>query len=337
MVRNWRRTVLGLGAVLLTVGALVSCGTEDDHSPTQLDAVEFTAPTPPPQNAPPDPTDFSVEMQFSNAKPVSPTSYSYSRCPFPDGDRCLGADAAWQSQDGSKFEWIQTALFGITPGAAPISITMKDNKNSPCVRVLQQDQWRDLTADNGVFTYPVGYPDSPIHLSVIPSDCKGKFDAARALAVWVSPRAWSAPPADAIVCDLKDGPAYQDQDWTQGDCTINKPKWRFSKDGKSILFSGTLWDMLDKPQKTIFVNVDEKLSLYTPLTNEYVQYKIHDVATVCVGRLLAAHGGLAMGEGGNGGRGGSGDLIDSFASARHGGIEPMMSRDIYLSVHPVGG
>ncbi|HEY5148477.1 MAG TPA: hypothetical protein VIJ23_01365 [Mycobacterium sp.] len=52
--------------------------------------------------------------------------------------------------------------------------------------------------------------------------------------------------------------------------------WRFTTDRSAILFTGTIWDMLDKPQKNIFINVDEPLSLYAPLTNEYVEYSVQD-------------------------------------------------------------
>ncbi len=69
-------------------------------------------------------------MQFQGGADVPPTSYSYSRCPYSDGDKCLGAAENWQSQDRSQFDWVQTAQFGIDAGSQPTSITLKDSKGA---------------------------------------------------------------------------------------------------------------------------------------------------------------------------------------------------------------
>lgn len=263
--------------ILLFVGMTTACGRSDEGVSTRPDATEFSAPAPPPKD-PSDPLDFEVRMQFQGGADVAPTSYSYSRCPYSDADKCLGAAENWQSQDRAQFDWVQTAQFGIDAGSLPTSITLKDSKGTRCVRALQRDQVTDLAPSGGQFTYGVSYPDKPEHITFIPNDCSGKFESGRAVAVWISPRNWSNPPSDAVICDLKNAnpPIDYGAGWSDGDCTINKPMWRFNKNRSAILFTGTIWDMLDKPQKNIFINVEEGLSLYAPLTNEYVEYSIQD-------------------------------------------------------------
>ena len=191
--------------ILLLVGVTTSCGRSDESVSTRLDATEFSAPAPPPKDAPPDPLDFEVRMQFQGGADVAPTSYSYSRCPFNDDwDKCLGAADNWQSQDRSQFDWVQTAQFGIDSGSLPTSITLKDSKGARCVRAFQRDQVKDLEPSGGQFTYPVSYPDKPEHITFIPHDCNGTFESGRAVTVWISPRNWSNRPPDAVICDLKD-------------------------------------------------------------------------------------------------------------------------------------
>lgn len=277
-------------------GFATSCAQPAQNPVNQPGPSAFGTPPPPPVGSPADATDFDVQLHFGDGASVKPTSYSYSRCPYTDGGaRCLGDDDTWRSQDNAQFDWVQTAQFAISPGATPKFITVTDSKGSPCVRVLQRDQFKDIKTDGSEPYDQIAFPDKPIHLTLIPFDCTSfVFDSHRALAVWISPHAWTAPPADAIRCDLKTGPAYGQQDWSDGDCIINKPQWRFSRDGSAIRYTGTIWDMLDKPQKTIFVDLDEGLSLYAPLTNEYVEYGVHDnVSGGCAAVVDALNSGQA--------------------------------------------
>ena len=243
--------------------------------------------------------DFELRLELTSGDTLSPIGYAYPRCPsgidYAGGAECIEDGAAgWDNgAPGGTLNYLQTAQFILESGQTPHRLMVRDKTNQAnCMVAYFQgpstqpsDSWARFTLGfddpSTSYTVPTGQlsVETPLHFTLVPImtgatcadpgvDAKGD----RVLAAWISVRPpQETPIANEVICNLDSSMDFS-QDVVDGDCTISAPKWRMDNQFRRVLYTGTLWDMLDSAPPKVTINLADDLSLPVPINSAYTAF-----------------------------------------------------------------
>lgn len=223
-------------------------------------------------------TDFTVKVQFDTGKSNGwedvMCTRSYSRCPFSDGSCLSDDDSEWAAESGKTFDYLETKVFHIPNGSSPTKLFVKDDTGYDCARAFYQDQYHDFKSGTNVDVISSWYDGSnPVQITIIPFSSGGgscqsssddEFDAARALAIWLSPYAGQ-------VSDPNDGSTYCDVSINPEEC-LNIPFWDI--DGNELVLYGSLANVLQTNPSSVNIYIPEGYDITLPISNMEVRFRI---------------------------------------------------------------
>ncbi|KAL7549157.1 LOW QUALITY PROTEIN: hypothetical protein ACHAWF_012429, partial [Thalassiosira exigua] len=235
--------------------------------------------------------DFVVTLDRNEAACIR----SYSRCPF-NGGSCLGNDDDWMAESGETFEYLETRVFHVPVDSSPKKLYVKDDKGShACARALFKEHHQDFRLGSPLKVAQWWDGSHPLHITIVPfssgdGDCDAPadatFDAARALAVWLSPYK-----GQSVATSWRDGSVYCDISVNPGDC-LNVPYWDI--DGNQLVrfisslhvyylylicsclkvLHGTLAHVLRQNPPEVSIYVPEGWDMNIPINNNEIRFEI---------------------------------------------------------------
>jgi len=148
-----------------------------------------------------------------------------------------------------------------------------DKGTHGCARAFLKDQYQDFYLGDILDLTP-WWDGDPLQITIVPfnigsgtcvTPSDSEFDAARAVAVWLSPyEGQSSDPGDGVYCDLSANPE---------DC-LNMPYWEVDND--QLVLHGTLANVLRTNPSGVNVYVPEGYDVYLPINNYEVRFNISD-------------------------------------------------------------
>ena len=149
-----------------------------------------------------------------------------------------------------------------------------DTGRYDCARAFFQDQYQDFESGSDVDVISSWYDgNNPIQITIIPfssgsgscqSPSDADFDAARVVAVWVSPYAGqvSNPHDGSVYCDISINPE---------EC-LNIPFWDI--DGNDLVIYGSLTNVLQTNPSSVNIYIPEGYDITLPISNQEVRFNI---------------------------------------------------------------
>ncbi|MCH9802127.1 MAG: fibronectin type III domain-containing protein [Actinomycetia bacterium] len=209
-----------------------------------------------------------------DVRPIPSVNYVYTNPNNRDGQ--------WKNLAG-ELTTVQTTQF---IDSIPSVITVKTPDGDGCIAIFDQFDGKPFATAGSGDPIPVNPPDGskPQQLTIIPwqssnGGCNintdfASYDPNIVIAVFVSKRYFSSPPSNATVCKISasDAAAIDNMaltnsggnQWTKGDCVIDKPRVR-PLNGNDM-YTGSLFTMAtDGKSKELYIELEAGVVLKTPL------------------------------------------------------------------------
>ncbi len=189
---------------------------------------------------------------------------------------------AW-TNNGGTLKTLQTTQF---VDDIPSVLTVQTPDGDGCIAIFDAFDGKPFATAGSGDPIPVKPPDgsNPQQLTIIPWQSSNggcnintdffRYDPSIVIAVFVSKSYYDSPPSNATVCKIsaKDATAIDNMaltssggnQWTKGDCVIDKPRMRTLNDKKK--YTGSLFTMAsDGKSKPLYIELADNAVLKTPL------------------------------------------------------------------------
>ena len=209
-----------------------------------------------------------------NPGPTNLRSINYTYSNYNKADWTTG---------GGTLKTLQTTQF---VDDIPSVLTVQTPDGDGCIAIFDAFDGKPFATAGSGDPIPVKPPDgsNPQQLTIIPWQSSNggcnintdfvRYDASIVIAVFVSKSYYDSPPSNATVCKIsaKDATAIDNMaltssggnQWTKGDCVIDKPRVRTLNDKKK--YTGSLFTMAsDGKSKPLYIELADNAILKTPL------------------------------------------------------------------------